>query len=267
MTVLDKIKNKVERILLIGHTHHGKTYTAVRIALNLAKKGKKVLYIDNEQGSLDEWRTLAEEGKITKEVDKNVILVHPKDFLELKSYALDYQDKVNCIIIDPLSFNVEARITAKEKFLERGKRWIGEKEEPIDDPTTFHLRGFDYQLPNEWQIELIRGLAKGKVHFLVTELVPVKILEEIPSYERKYKGLTSIDKILVESDESRLPKRLKELLDLFGWFDRVIVMERQVINGKRQYYGVIVKWRGKDIVGKKVDNVVEYILKNTNVLR
>jgi len=231
----------------------------------LARKGKKVLYIDNEQGSLDEWETLAEEGKLTKEIDKNIILVHPRDFIELKEYALDYQDKVDCIIVDPLSFNMEARITAKEKMLEKGKRWIGEKEEPIEDKITFHLRGFDYQLPNEWQLELIRGLAKGKVHFIITELIPIKILEEIPTSEKKYKGLTSIDRILTEMDESKLPKKLKELMDFFGWFDRVIVCEREIKNGKKYYYGVIVKWRGKDLAGQKIDNVTEFLLKNTKL--
>lgn len=225
------------------------------------------MYIDNEQGSLDEWETLANEGKLTKEIDKNIILVHPEDFLQLKDYALNYQDKVDAIIIDPLSFNIEARITAKEKMLERGKRWIGEKEEPIEDKVTFHLRGFDYQLPNEWQLELIRGLAKGKVHFIVTELVPVKILEEIPKKEMKGRGIIGIDRVLIETDESKLPKKLKELLDLFGWFDRVIVCERQVINGRKYYYGIIVKWRGKDLAGQKIDNVYQYLLKNTKLLK
>jgi hypothetical protein len=267
MGVLDKLERKIERILLIGHTAHGKTYTTTRIALNLANKGKRVLYIDNEKGSLDEWETLKEEGKLTKEIDKNIILVHPKDFLELKEYALNYQDKVDCIIIDPLSFNTEARITAKETYLKVGKVWRGEKEIPIDDPTTFHLTGFDYQLPNEWQAELVRGLAKGKTHFVVTELVPVKVLEEIPKAEMKYKGLTSIDKILLELDESKMPKKLKEIVDLFGYFDKVIVMERQVINGKKYYYGVIIKWRGKDLSGEKIDNVYQYLLKNTKLMR
>lgn len=267
MGVLDKLSRKIERILLIGHTHHGKTYTATRIAINLANRGKKVLYIDNEQGSLDEWETLKEEGKLTKEIDKNIILVNPKDFIELKKYALEYQDKVDCIIIDPLSFNIEARITAKETYLRVGKVWRGEKEIPIEDPTTFHLTGFDYQLPNEWQLELVRGLAKGKVDFIVTELIPVKVLEELP--KKEFRGLKelSIDKILIETDESKLPKRLKELFDLFGWFDRVIVMERKIINGKKYYYGIIVKWRGKDLVGQKIDNVYQFLLKNTKLLK
>ncbi|MDQ7031775.1 MAG: AAA family ATPase [Desulfonauticus sp.] len=263
MGVLDKLDRKIERILLIGHTAHGKTYNCTRIALNLAKKGKRVLYIDNEQGSFDEWETLAKEGKLTKEIDKNIILVTPKDFLELKDYALNYQDKVNCIVIDPLSFNVEARITAKEKILQRGKRILGEAEIPIDDPETFHLRGFDYQLPNEWQMELVRGLAKGRVHFIVTELITAKIYEELDRYAKKM----PIDQILNTVDESKLPKKLKELLDLIGYFDRVIWCERTAINGKKKYFGIIVKWRGKDLSGEKVDNVAEFLLKNTKLLK
>ncbi len=263
MGVLDRLDRKIERILLIGHTHHGKTYTATRIALNLANKGKKVLYVDNEQGSLDEWETLAKEGKLTKEIDKNVILVHPEDFLQLKDYALNYQDRVDCIIIDPLSFNVEARLTAKQKLLERGKRFIGEMEVEIEDPNTFHLRGFDYQLPNEWQAELVRGLAKGKVHFVVTELIPVSIVEQLDKWQKKL----PFDKLLTETPEEKLPKKLKELIDLFGYFDRVILMEREVINRKKKYYGIVIKWRGKDLAGEKIDNVYQFLLKNTKLMR
>jgi len=263
LSVLDKLEKKIERILLIGHTAHGKTYNAVRIALNLANRGKKVLYIDNESGSLDEWDELNRQGKITKEIDKNVILVTPKDFIEFKDYALNYQDKVDAIIIDPFSLNMEARITAKERILKRGKRILGESEVPIEDPETFHLRGFDYQLPNEWQMEVLRGLAKGKVHFVVTELIPTKVIEEVKGAARNY----NIDRILTETDESKLPKRLKELFDFFGYFDRVILCEREIKYGKKSYYGIIVKWRGKDLSGERIDNVYQFLLKNTKLMK
>ena len=263
MGVLDRLDRKIERVLLIGHTAHGKTYTTVRIALYVAMKGKKVLYIDNEQGSFDEWLTLKEQGKLNEKVDKNIILVTPKDFLELKSYALDYQDKVDLIVIDPLSFNVEARLTAKQKLLERGKRFIGEAEVEIDDPTTFHLRGFDYQLPNEWQMELVRGLAKGKVHFVVTELIPISVVEQLDKWQKKL----PFDKLLIETPEEKLPKKLKELIDLFGYFDKVILMEREVVNGKKRYYGIIVKWRGKDLAGEKVENVWKFLVENCRFVR
>jgi len=263
MGVLDKLSRKIERILLIGHTAHGKTYNAVRIALNLANKKKRVLYIDNEYGSLDEWEELKNQGKITKEIDKNIILVTPSNFLEFKDYALNFQDKVHAIIIDPFSLNMEARITAREQYLRVGKVWRGEKEIPIEDTNTFHLTGFDYQLPNEWQMEVLRGLAKGKVHFIVTEMIPTKVIEEIRGKERSY----NIDKILTETDETKLPKRLKELFDFFGYFDKVILCEREIRNGRRKYYGVIIKWRGKDLSGIRVDNVYEFLLKNTKLLR
>jgi len=259
LTVLDKLNRKVERILLIGHTAHGKTYTATRVAVNLANKGLKVIYIDNEKGALDEFENLANSGTLTKKIDSNIIYVNPANFLELKEYALNYQDKVDCIIIDPLSFNVEARLTAKEKLLERGKRILGEAEVPIDDPTTFHLRGFDYQLPNEWQAELVRGLAKGKVHFLVTELIPLKVIDDL-GREAKRMG---IDKILASYDENRIPKRLREIMELFGYFDRVILCERS----GNSFYGIVLKWRGKNIVGETVDNVAKFILSSTKICK
>ena len=263
MGILDKLEKKIERILLIGHTAHGKTYNTVRIALNLANKGKKVLYIDNESGSLDEWDELKKKGKITKEIDKNIILVTPKDFIEFKDYALNYQDKVHAIIIDPFSLNMEARITAREQYLRVGKIWRGEKEIPIEDRVTFHLTGFDYQLPNEWQMEVLRGLAKGRVHFIVTELIPTKVMEEVKGVARNY----NIDKILIETDETRLPKKLKELFDFFGYFDKVILCEREIKYGKKNYYGIIIKWRGKDLSGEKIDNVYQFLLKSTKLMK
>jgi len=261
--VLDKLDSKIERILLVGHTAHGKTYNAVRIALNLANRGKRVLYIDNERGSFDEWEEMKNQGKITKKIDENIILVTPKDFIEFKNYALNYQEKVDAIIIDPFSLNIEARVTAKERLLKRGKRIIGETEVAIDDPETFHLRGFDYQLPNEWQMEVLRGLAKGRTHFIVTELIPVKVIEEIKGQQRNY----NIDKILTEVDENKLPKKLKEVFDFFGYFDRVILCEREIKFGKKEYYGVIVKWRGKDLSGVRVDEVWKYLLTETKLCR
>jgi len=254
VSVINKLKDKIERILLVGHTAHGKTYAATRIAVNVAKKGKKVLYVDNEKGAMDEFSELVNSGVIDESVDKNIIYVTPSDFIELKDYALNYQDKVNCVIIDPLSFSVEARITAKERMLKRGKRILGEAEIPIDDPDTFHLRGFDYQLPNEWQCELVRGLAKGKVHFVVTEMIPFKVIDEVKN--------TSIDRILSSYDENRIPKKLREIMELFGYFDRVILCERR----QNKFYGIILKWRGKNVVGTEIDNVVKYVLENTKIL-
>ena len=262
MTVLDKIKQKPERILLLGHTGHGKTYTATRLAVNLANKGKKVMYLDTEKGSYDEWESLSESGKISNKIDRNITLITPNDFVELKKYALEFQDKIDVIIIDPIRLNTFARDTAKKIFLEKGIRYVGEKVVPIEDKDTYHLRGFDYQLPNEWQQELFFGLTKGKCHVIVTELVPLKLLDEVKS-----KFAVNIDKILTETEETELPKKLKELFDFMGWFDRVVVLERQIRNGKKNYYGVIVKWRGKDLSGVKVDNVVEFLLKNTKLVR
>jgi len=262
MAVLDKLKHKPERILLLGHTGHGKTYTATRISVNLAKRGKKVIYLDTEKGSYDEWETLANEGKIDEKTDKNIILIAPNDFIELKKYALDFQDQADVIVIDPIRLNQFARDTAKRILVEKGIRYVGEKVVPIEDKDTYHLRGFDYQLPNEWQQELFFGLTKGKCHVIVTELVPLKILDEVKS---KYS--INIDKVLTETEEIELPKKLKELFDFMGWFDKVIVLERSMKAGKKEYYGIIVKWRGKDLSGMKIDNVIEFLLKNTKLLR
>ena len=107
------------------------------------------------------------------------------------------------------------------------------------------------------------GLARGRTHFIITELEPVKVLEEVKGRAK----LSNIDKILTEADEAKLPKKLKELFDFMGWFDKVIACERTIVNGNKQYYGVIVKWRGKDISGEKIDNVYQYLLKNTSLLK
>jgi len=253
MAISEIIKKKTERILLIGHSAHGKTYTAVQVSKNMALKDKKVLYLDCEYGSLDEWKNAIDscDSKEAKEkIDKNVGLVNPEDFLQLMKYVSDYKDKVDLIVIDPLSYNTEARITAKQELLRYGKVWRGEKEIEIKDKRLFHLTGFDYQLPNEWQAELLRMMSKSKCSFLVTDLVSYKI------------GSHDIVKMYNDIAEDKIPKKLRELFDVFGYFDRVILMERDASS----FYGIVLKWRGLNITGKKIDDVAK-VLTNSLLIK
>jgi len=250
MSVSDIVKKKNERILLIGHSAHGKTYTAVNIAKALALNDRKVLYLDCEYGSLSEWKNVIQDEKVREKVDKNVGLVNPSDFLQVIEYVNNYKDKVDLIVIDPLSYNTEARITAKQELLRYGKVWRGEKEIEIKDKRLFHLTGFDYQLPNEWQAELLRMMSKSRCNFLVTDLVSYKI------------GSYDIVKMYNDIAEDKIPKKLRELFDVFGYFDIVILMERDA----EKFFGIVLKWRGLNITGSKINNVVETILKNTQVV-
>ncbi len=249
MGILEAIKKKRERILIIGHTGHGKTYTATRVAYELAKSGKKVLYIDTEMGAIDEFSTL----EITDDIDKNIAYVKVDNFIDLKKYATNYTDKVHTIIIDPIRLTSLSRTTAKELFIKKGVRYVGESIIPIEDPDTFHLRGFDYQLPNEWTNELLLKIGSGVCNYVVTELIPVKLSSEIKIPKKG--GSVSIEHLFMQ--EGNIPRKLAEYYDLFGYFDRVILMERR----NNEHFGIILKWRGKNIQGRRVDNVHEIIVK------
>jgi len=255
MGVVEKLKERKEKILLFGHTGTGKTYSCVKITIELAKKGKKICYIDTESGSIDEFSNY----EIDSKTDKNIILIEPKDFGEIKQIVQKAEEKVDVIVIDPLRAIDEVRHFARKKFLEKGKYWIGEKEIPIDDPDTFYLRGFMYQLPNELINEFFRELVRGKAHLIATELVPISIVNTP-------KGV-DFTKLLLETEETRLPSKLKHVYDLCGWFDRVIITENRVVSGESEYYGVIFKWRGKNWRGQKIDSVSEFLLKKTKLAR
>jgi len=254
MGVVEKLKERKEKILLFGHTGTGKTYTCVKLTVELAKKGKKVLYADMESGSLDEFSNY----DIDKKVDRNIILVEPEDFGQLKQVIQKAEEKVDVIVIDPLRAVDEVRQYARRKFLEKGKYWIGEKEIPIDDPETFYLRGFMYQLPNELLNEFFRELVRGKAHLIATELVPISVVNTP-------KGV-DFTRLLLETEETRLPSKLKHVYDICGWFDKVIITENRVVNGQNEYYGVIFKWRGKNWRGQKVDDVVKLLLSKTKLV-
>jgi len=255
MGVLGKLKEKKEKILLFGHTGTGKTYTVVRIAVELAKRGNKVLFADMESGSIDEFNSL----NIDSKTDRNIIHVEPKDFGELREIIEQAEDKVHVIIIDPLRAVEEVRQFARQKILKKGKYWIGEKEITIDDPDTFYLRGFMYQLPNELIQEFFRTIVRGKAHFIATELVPITIVNTP-------KG-ADFTRLLLETDEFKLPTKLKHVYDISGWFDRVIITENIVVSGKIEYYGIIFKWRGKNWRGQKISNIVEFLLNKTKLVR
>jgi len=248
MTVLDKLGERRERVLLFGHTGTGKTYNCVRLTVELAKVGKKVLYADMEQGAVDEFSN----AEIDSKTDKNIIYIQPEDFNQLRQILQKAEEQVDVIVIDPLRAVEEVRQFARKKFLEKGKYWIGEKEVPIDDPDTFYLRGFMYQLPNELLQEFFRSIIRGKTHFIATELVPISLLNT-------QKGV-SFDSILLETDESKLPSKLKQVYDLCGWFDRVIITENRVVGNTTNYYGVIFKWRGKNLRGQKITDVWKFLI-------
>ena len=223
MKISEIVRDVREKILLLGHTHTGKTYNLVRISVELAKIGKKVAFFDLDDGSRKEWESLVKERVVTKAIDKNINIIFPKDFGELRNYIELVKDKVDVIIIDPLRTVEEVRQYARKKFLEKGKYWIGEKEVSIEDKETFHLRGFMYQLPNELLGEFLRELVRGNHHIICSELVPILT-------PTKGEPL-SIDQLFIETEEERLPKKLKDIYEIIGWFDIAIVTDVKRYHG------------------------------------
>lgn len=193
----DKLKVK-EKILIMGKTGTQKTITCVEIAKAVSEAGGRVLYVDTEYGCE---RYLSE---LDDKVLENIDLVVPKTFTGLKFAVkklavgdfemkhIDIAEKegwidfatieevkaYDLLILDPFDPVKEARLEAKEKFLKQGFYYMGEKKIPIDNKDTFSLRGYMYQIPNEWVEELYRFMVRAPFHFIHVVMLPNDKIED-----------------------------------------------------------------------------------------
>ena len=163
MKKAELLKRLKLKILLVGDSGAGKTYTSVQIARAVAEKGGKVLYLDVDDGAVLELMNLPDE------VLENIDHENVKDFPHLVN-SLRKASQYNLIVIDMIWPHLRqwAREYAKKLYLAQGYYWIGEKKVPIDNPETFTLRGFMYQLPNEKEQEVLHMLRIADAHIVAT---------------------------------------------------------------------------------------------------
>jgi hypothetical protein len=101
-----KAKSK-RKVLLRGKSGRGKTYRACRIALYVASKGGRVLYVDTEAEGSTTLVDLVEDGdtQFTAEDVENIEYIQAENYNQLKQAigeGNDNQDKFDLIVVDTL---------------------------------------------------------------------------------------------------------------------------------------------------------------------
>lgn len=171
------------KILLKGPTGTGKTYSCVKFAEYVSKKGFKVLFLDHEKGADEELE------KLDDGVLKNIIRISFTNYKQImdaiKKYTVEEKDKLKLIIIDPMHLVEMARLSARDAYLEQGYYYLGEKKVEIDNKETFDLRGFMYQLSTTYQMKLLNEIVNCDQDIVCTLMTPNK-------YETNYDGKFSI---------------------------------------------------------------------------
>lgn len=181
VTLEEMIQKKKIKVLLKGYTASGKTFTCIKVAEVALKAGKNVLYLDHERGSVDEIINYFEDHK-TKNIE-NLYHEDYRDYNDLmnkiKKFVIDKKDMngkpikgnglIDLVIIDPIPLLQICRISATETIKKQGFYYMGEKmvklvdiEDPsqftkqiangdVDNRIAYSLRGWQYQLSNDWE--------------------------------------------------------------------------------------------------------------------
>lgn len=171
------------KILLKGVTGSGKTFNAVQAASEVARRGWKVLYLDNERSSEEELQ------KLDDKILENIIYENFKNYKAImdyiKKYSIEQRDRLKLIIIDPMPLVELTRLSARDAFLDQGYYYLGEKKVDIDNKETFDLRGFMYQLSTTYQLKLLDEIVNCDQDIICTLMTPNK-------HEMDYDGKFSI---------------------------------------------------------------------------
>jgi len=191
MVTLEEIKAKRKlKVLLKGFTSTGKTHCCVKVVDTALRAGKRVLYLDHERGSIEEIiRYLESDG--VKEGKVNI-----KNFFHEDYFAyMDLSDKIkkhlltgiDLIIIDPMPLLTLCRISATDQIKRQGfyyqgdmkvnlvnmtdpEKYLGTKN--VDNKITYSLRGWQYSLPNDWEIAFKDTLVSIVPDIVCTLMLP-----------------------------------------------------------------------------------------------
>lgn len=163
-----------QKFLLVGDTGTGKTRTAVELAVEFARAGKTVRYIDTEEGAVNEFISIFEElyGSLDKGIEElgNKIdyrlAIKPNELIEALKDATNY----DLLVLDSYYPLVQdnIRLYVRDLYLQQGYYKIGEKKIPIENPETFTLSGFMYQLANEFEKKIMEKLLESRTNVIFT---------------------------------------------------------------------------------------------------
>jgi len=163
-----------QKYLIVGDTGTGKTRTAVELAVEFARNGKTVRYIDTEQGATNEFISILEElyGSVEKGIEElggridYRVAIKPNELIE----ALKDATKYDLLVLDSYYPLVQdnVRLYVRDLYLAQGYYKIGEKKIPIENPETFTLSGFMYQLANEFEKKIFEKLLESRTNIVFT---------------------------------------------------------------------------------------------------
>lgn len=159
----EELQQKIkEKILLIGETGVGKTYTAVKVAEFVASHGKQVVFVDPERGAERELELLSDE------VLANITLRDVPEWNEFKN-AVWADDTCFLKVVDGLSEAfVASRMWLEDRYISQGKYMVGEGEVEIKDREIFTLPWQGYPKVYDAIRKICHELVKQAPHIIVT---------------------------------------------------------------------------------------------------
>jgi hypothetical protein len=151
-----------EKILLIGETGVGKTFTVVKIAEFVAQHEQDVVFIDPERGAERELELLSDE-----------VLGHInlKDCPDWESFKRAIWSEDSCFlkVVDGLSEAfVASKIWLEDRYVAHGEYMVGESEVKIKDKEVFTLPWQGYSKVYDFIGKICHELVKQKPHIIVT---------------------------------------------------------------------------------------------------
>jgi len=163
MVKKSELQTKIkEKILLVGDTGVGKTYTSVKVADYVASHGKRVVYIDTERGAGRELEMLSDE------VLENITYVDAPEWNSLEK-AIFRNDSCFLKILDGISeVFVSSKFWLEDRFVLKGKYQVGEKEVEITDRQVFTLPWQSYSKVYDFVRKACHELVKQSPHIIVT---------------------------------------------------------------------------------------------------
>lgn len=228
-----------EKILLIGDSGKGKTYSAVKVAKYVAEQGKKVVFIDPEYGCEREMEQLSDA------VLENIELRVTPNWLDTKA-ALEKSDS-DCFlkVLDGLGDIFEQNMNyLGERFLNQGYYVAGDSEKEIKHKETFVF---------PWS-------AYPKVYDTVRKVTRLLCITQTPHIICTMHSL----------GEAETRQRLTE--DIYRKFDTTITLRCELVEetdkvtqkpiSKFEYQAILSKHRGRPITAiARLDNHVGQLQK------
>ena len=225
MNIEELKKQRKFKILLVGDTGSGKTYTAVKLAVALAKVGKKVKYIDTEFGATEEFILEMDgvDGKVAEMIEYKVSGGYKEIVMEFNDF-----EGFDFVVLDGLDDLYYSNVSYIEnKIVEAGSYVSGDKVVVVKDVDTFSLPWNMYSAVYNTLSNSLYKLLNSNCNFIVC-----------------FKSMgTSDSKVRVE-------ERIK------AKFDTVIMLEKVVESNKIGWRGKILKNRGKPLDNMLIKDVV-----------